>query len=154
MKLMITGHRPNRLGGYGMDSPIVKSIDVELRKIVSALDPDTDVVICGMAQGVDQLFAEICMEFGIPVHAYIPFDGQESRWPDRAKSTYRSLLHRCADVVICSCHPSKSAFLRRNAVMVKAADRAIAVWDGSPGGTGATVSMIKLSGKDLHVISV
>jgi len=155
MKLMITGHRPNRLGGYRMDSATVKSIDAELRKIVSALDPDTDIGICGMAQGVDQMFAEICMEFGIPVHAYVPFYGQEMKWPASAKSAYRSLLHRCDDVVICSDHPSKDAFLVRNATMVKDCDSAVAVWDGrSRSGTGATVSMIKISGKDLHVISI
>lgn len=154
MKLMITGHRPNKLGGYGMDSAVVESIDVELRKIVSALDPAADVAICGMAQGVDQMFAEICMEFRIPVHAYVPFEGQESRWPTQAVTKYRSLLHRCVDVTVCSDHPLMSAFLLRNAMMVRDSDSAIAVWDGSRGGTANTVDMINIRDIPLTMIAI
>lgn len=129
-----------------MDSAIAHHIDDELRKIVAKLDTRTDVAICGMAQGVDQMFAEICMEFHMPVHAYVPFTGQEKRWPITAKNAYKSLINRCDEVVVCSDRQSKSAFILRNALMVKAADQAVAVWDGVPyGGTARTVELIQIA---------
>lgn len=154
MKIMITGHRPNKLGGYSMDSAINKIVEGELRKVVSTLDPAVDIAICGMAQGVDQLFANICMEFGIPVHAYVPFEGQESKWPTIAQKKYRSLINQCDDVVVCAAHSSKGAFLFRNALMVRNSDSAIAVWDGSPGGTAHAVSLIKIAGLHCTMIEV
>ena len=152
MKLMITGHRPDKLGGYGMDSATVAHVEKELRKIVSALDPATDTAISGMAQGADQLFVKICFEFGIRVSAYIPFTGQDSRWPKKAQDEYRALLRRCETVTTCTPHASKDAFNLRNALMIRAADAAIAVWDGSRGGTGNTVSMLRLADVPCEII--
>lgn len=155
MRTMITGHRPHKLGGYSMDSAAVVHIEQEARRIIAALNPLEDVLVCGMAQGVDQLFAGIALELGIPVHAYVPFYGQESQWTDHAKRVYRSLLHRCDSVIFCADRPSKDAYLLRNAVMVQNADVAVAVWDGSPGGgTAHAIDLIHIKGLPLTIIDV
>nr|QNO42831.1 hypothetical protein MGECJJGJ_00010 [Methanosarcinales archaeon ANME-2c ERB4] len=100
------------------------------------------------------MFAEIAFELGIPVHAYVPFYGQESRWPDHAKRMYRSMIHQCESVFFCADRPSKDAFLLRNAVMVKNADVAVAVWNGSPGGTAHAIDLIHIRGLPLTMIDV
>ena len=154
MKLMITGHRPHKLGGYAMNSAAVQHIEEELRKIISQLDPRTDVGICGMAPGADQLFAEICMEFHISVHAYIPFRLREQKWLNTEQRTYRSLLRRCAKVIECNDHVSIEGFQVRNAMMVLAADEAVAVWDGSNSGTANTIKLLNIVQKKFVVIEV
>ena len=140
LRLMVTGHRPPKLGGYGMNSPLVHRIDGQIRKHLDLLRPT--IAITGMALGVDQLFCVACLDKGIPVHAYIPFKGQESRWPTQSQIKYRALLAQCKRVIVCADSPSKSAFHLRNSMMVKACDQALVVWDGSPGGTASTVSLI------------
>ena len=56
--------------------------------------------ITGMAIGVDQDFAEICMDLDIPFLAYIPFVGQENNWPVPVKAEYQNILERSEDIIV------------------------------------------------------
>jgi len=155
MKVMITGHRPDRLGGYNENNTIAQRIKEELKAQITHLladHPDLEL-ITGLAQGVDTWFAEIGLENDIPVHAYIPFSGQQSRWPKAAQDRYSSLLRRCSSAKTICDHPSKKAFLERNDAMIHDCEMAIAVWDGSQNsGTGYTVRRIQKSGKSVVVL--
>jgi uncharacterized phage-like protein YoqJ len=55
-----------------------------------------------MALGVDQDFAEICIQLGIPFTAAVPHLGQEVLWPEESQNKYRGLLGQAAQIVIVS----------------------------------------------------
>jgi len=155
-KVMITGHRPHKLGGYG-ENPTRSKIEKRLKKLLKKLKKNHTkklVVISGMALGVDQWWASIALDLEIDVDAYIPFKGQESRWPERAQKHYRDLLKRCRKVkVSCTGGYAGWKMQRRNEDMVAAADACVAVWDGSKSGTGNCVAHIHTKGKPLKIIN-
>ena len=139
--IMVTGHRPNKVGGYAYPNPIRTWVFNELERILlrAAEAPSAAngvACITGMAIGVDQWFAEVAIRNGIPFLAYIPFKGQESKWPEHSQNTYKDLLTKADNVIICSSGeyaPEKMHI--RNHRMVDDSDYMIAVWDGSKGGT-------------------
>jgi hypothetical protein len=127
-----TGHRPTKLGGYGMDARI------RLRGLaafyLSVTRPSR--VISGMALGWDQVVAEAAIRLHIPVIAAVPFAGQESKWPVERQDFYRELLTHCAKVEIVS--PGEYTIDKmqvRNEWMVDHGDHLTALWDGTSGGT-------------------
>lgn len=131
-----TGHRPPKLGGYGerTDEQLIALAHFILRETKPAK------VISGMALGWDMNVAFAAIRLHIPVVAAVPFKGQDSVWPDHSKQRYTALLNRCAGVHIVS--PGSYASVKmqiRNEWMVDRADYLIALWDGSPGGTGNCV---------------
>ena len=128
-----TGHRPQKLGGFG-ESLLQMWVRVKLREALVDLQPTE--AISGMALGVDQWAAEICVELGIPFIAAVPCDGQEQTWPPPSQRRYHDLLKKAAHVEIVCPGPYESwKMQRRNEWMVDNADVVIAVWDGSSGGT-------------------
>jgi len=132
MLIAATGHRPDKLGGYGVHDARLEAI---ARGYLSLMQPAG--VITGMALGWDTRFALAALSLGLQVHAAVPFEGQESRWPWQSQQTYRSILARCATVtVVCPGGFSKIAMQQRNEWMVDRAVRICAMWDGSAGGTG------------------
>ena len=138
MKIMITGHRPHRIGGYDSDNKTRQYVRKKIREILQAYkELDDDIIgISGMALGADQDFCEVCIELGIPYLAYVPFEGQESVWPDPAKKKYQNLLDQAKETTVVSkgsYSPKKMQI--RNIAMADACDIAIAVWDGTAGGT-------------------
>jgi uncharacterized phage-like protein YoqJ len=128
-----TGHRPNKLGGYNQ-SVNHRLVSLAL-EILTEIKPDH--VISGMAQGWDQALARAATELGIPWTAAVPFFGQESAWPKAAQRRYFDLLNSAADtVIVCQGGYSPEKMQRRNEWMVDRADKVLALWDGSRGGTG------------------
>lgn len=134
--LMITGNRR-------LNDP--ESIRRQLNALIDERRPD--MAISGMAIGADQLFAEICIEKGIPVHAYIPFLGQDNRWSTSMKARYNDILSHCEKKVIVCDSASIAAFQTRNVAMVDASTRAIAVYDGKPGGTKNCIRVLDRESK-------
>lgn len=138
----ITGHRPERLG------PGVRPwLDAALRAQLVDLAPAR--VLTGMAQGVDQWVAEICLELGVPYVAVIPCVGQDGRWGAGARADYRRLVQAAADVVVVS--PGAYAAWKmhaRNRWIVDRCQVLLAVWDGrDEGGTGACVAYARQRGR-------
>lgn len=134
MIVAATGHRPDKLGGY--------SDDIALRLGVIAnrwlLEQNyIDYAISGMALGWDQAVAHQCITLGIPFDAYIPFKGQEQRWPQSAKNHYEYLLAMARRVKVVS----EGGFAgwkmqARNEAMVDTCTHVLALWNGSASGTG------------------
>lgn len=137
MILAGTGHRPNKLRIGALDGyhPAVHARLVDLAR--AALQREAPArVISGMALGWDTALAEAAVEMGIPFDAYVPFAGQESRWPEPSRRRYRDLLARAARVVVVSpggYAPEKMQL--RNERMVDDSELLLALWDGSAGGT-------------------
>lgn len=132
-----TGHRPDKLGGY---APCAQHTRVReaLQSEIIALAPTW--AISGMAQGVDQWAAQICVDLGIRFTAAIPFLGQETAWPTQARREYVTLLEKAFDVeVVAAGGFAAYKMQRRNEWMVDHCDTLVAVWDGSEGGTANCV---------------
>lgn len=129
-----TGHRPNKLGGYSTPNPMYNYIEGQITDTLIQIKPRQ--VISGMALGVDQWAAEVCIKLGIPFLAAIPFRGQELYWPPESRKKYFELLDKAASVEFVN--PGSYASWKmqsRNEWMVNHCDVLIAVFDGTPGGT-------------------
>lgn len=157
MKLvMLTGHRPNKLGGYSTNNPVQKRIRKRLTKILSGLGHKEAKlgVISGMAIGADQIWAEVAVELGIPFSAYMPFKGQESKWPELSQQKYRKLLDKAYHAkFVNDGEYAVWKMQKRNEAMVDDADLCIAVWDGTSGGTANCVEYIIKSGKPCYCLN-
>lgn len=138
MIIAATGHRLGpKLGGY--DGKTRLALGGLATEYLSRERPDK--VISGMALGWDQAVAAACVALGIPFIAAVPFEGQEGRWPTEARERYARLLD-CAvrveiilDLQYGSTSEINKAMQARNEWMVDRADKMVALWDGSWGGT-------------------
>lgn len=136
MIVAVTGHRPNKLGyewdGHG---PVSDKIRAWLRTQLNTLQPTG--CISGMALGVDQIFAELCVEMGISFLAAVPCLGQDARWPPASQKRYRELIDKAFEVVYVTDEPyhNPECMQLRNEWMVDHCDLLLAVWNGSKGGT-------------------
>jgi uncharacterized phage-like protein YoqJ len=138
MIVAFTGHRPNKLGGFLLPNPTYIHVCQQLEKTLKELQPTE--AISGMALGIDSWAANICIKLGIPFTAAIPFIGQQKAWPQTSQKTYHALLNKAAKQVIVSEGGYTAAKMQiRNQYMCDRCDVLIAVWDGSPGGTGNCV---------------
>jgi uncharacterized phage-like protein YoqJ len=141
-----TGHRPNKLGGYGLDAFNKLARIAEL----FLTENRPDVVIIGMALGWDQALAVAAIRLGIPLKAYVPFLGQESKWPKDSQQLYHLILEECQEVKVCSegsYNPYKMQL--RNEMMVNDCTNVLAMWDGTEGGTANCIRYAKKVGKPI-----
>lgn len=143
-----TGHRPNKLGGYGDEVYIrlVKTAEWGL----ASMPNRPEAVISGMALGWDQALANAALNINIPLWAYVPFEGQESMWPRKSKDAFYRLSDESEKKVICSegdYAPWKMQV--RNERMVDDSDEVLALWDGSGGGTGNCVQYARKKNKNI-----
>lgn len=128
-----TGHRPDKLGGYGAG---VSSRLVDLAR-AALIRYRPNEVISGMALGWDTALALAAIELGIPLTAAVPFEGQERKWRPEQQEQFRAILALATTVVVVS--PGGYAVWKmqiRNEWMVDRATAMLALWDGSGGGTG------------------
>jgi uncharacterized phage-like protein YoqJ len=142
MKVMVTGHRPEKIGGHDKDNFVRVALRAAMRERLLVHAPE--VTITGMALGIDQDFAAVCLDLKIPFIAAVPFAGQESMWPRESQEWYRYLLTLAHEVVYVS-EPgyARDKMFIRNEWMVDHVGPdgvVIAVWDGSSGGTGSCVN--------------
>lgn len=138
MIIAATGHRPNKLGGYQYEAyeKLVRLARDYIQKV-----QQLDGVISGMALGWDQAWCDAALREGVPVHAAVPFEGQERQWPHASQVQYRQLLSECKSVTIVSPGGfSGKAMQVRNEWMVDRCHRVCALFDGTYGGTGNCVN--------------
>ena len=148
--LGITGHRPSKLGGYGENTLRIKVRDA-MRREFERLNPLR--VLSGMALGVDQWAVELAISMHIPFHAFIPFAGQESKWPLDQQRYYHQLL-KAAERTIYVSNEGYAAWKmqRRNEAVVNLCDHLLAVFDGGSGGTANCVSYAERKGRPITLI--
>lgn len=137
-----TGHRPDKLGGYSIETTIrlTRFAIQELRY------RKPSYVISGMAQGWDQALAYAATELHIPWAAYIPFAGQESRWPQAAQEEYGLLLSKAdRQFTVCGGEYAAYKMQKRNERMVNDCDLLLALYNGTPGGTANCVRYARMT---------
>lgn len=100
-RIGISGHRPNRLGGYNWDSQINTSIRSYFRDILTELleqSDETYTVISGVALGFDQYIADVVIKLKkeykgrIFLEAAIPFRDQYTVWSPADIDRYFKIL--------------------------------------------------------------
>lgn len=151
MIVSFTGHRPNKLGGYTIPNLIYNNVTSQIEKTLRELKPEK--AISGVALGVDQWAAKVCIKLGIPFIAAIPFEGQEKIWPQESKDRYNDLLKKAAETIyVCSPEYAAWKMQKRNIWMVDNSDVLIAIWDQTSGGTANCVKYAKSIGKKIILI--
>lgn len=153
MKILAgTGHRPPKLGGYKLPNPIYIKVCQQTEKIL--LEEKPDKVISGMALGFDLWLAHVAIKLGIPVLAAVPFDGQESAWPQSSQQLYNALLKKASEIIIVSEGGySASKMQVRNEFMVDKCDLVLACYNGDQtGGTANCIAYAKNKNKPIIYI--
>ena len=143
MILMATGHRPEYLiCKYDEKHPWLINLKDKLYAFLHHHRFDIEFAISGMALGWDTWFAEECLKLRIPLHAYIPFVGQEERWSFSAQKRYKDIIKACDKINLISRNYSKSAFLERNKAMINNTSHIAALWNPKmkTGGTFFTIN--------------
>ena len=143
MKVAFTGHRPDKLGGWGADNRIkmnvMLSLEVELVKLAKE-HPGDLTCISGMALGFDLWAAETCVDMSIPFIAAVPFDGHDKLWPAHNRKFYDAMVAKAQSIVVVT-QGGYAAWKmqRRNQWMVDNSDLLIGAWNGTDGGTANCV---------------
>lgn len=94
----VTGHRPQRLGLTYSERDRRLLARFALTTLGTCCDLDA-TLLTGMALGWDQACAEAAQSLDMPYIAAVPFEGQESTWPEEAQRRYRQLIDSAALVV-------------------------------------------------------
>ena len=152
--LCFTGHRPDKLGTR-------RDID-ELRlqlhmRIVQAISEGFTDFYCGMAMGTDILAGELVIALQrqypeLRLIAVLPFPEQSKGWPADWKRRWSALLYQADEQVVLYPSYRQGCFHARNRYMVDHAQRVIAVYNGSPGGTRMTVEYARKKGVPVDLI--
>lgn len=150
MKIAATGHRPVLMPcSYNENHPWAIKVKKKTTEYLENQKPD--IGISGMAIGFDTWFAESCLNLGIDLYAYIPFEGQSSNWPKISQTRYQNILNKAKFVNICCKQYEKDCFLKRDRRMVDDSDKILALlnFDIKKGGTFYTVNYAKNNKKEV-----
>jgi len=156
----VTGHRADMLRGGGLEA-LRTSIRDTLELIAAAggdlLETERDCFAAGpcqrrfvspIADGADQIAAQVALEHGWELEVILPFERSAYRASlanDRARKTYDELIGRASSVLELPGNPANGleAYVMTGRATVAHCDMLIAVWDGLPprgrGGTGEVV---------------
>ena len=143
----VSGHRPPKLGGY-TEKVNLRLITLAI-KWLSANRPDE--VISGMALGWDLAIAEAAVILGIPFIAAVPCPTQSMQWPMESRTRWDTLFLAASRVHIVSPEYTRTCMQERNIWMVDNSTQLLALWDGSPGGTG---NCIKYASGKLPIVNL
>ena len=156
MKVCVTGHRPDKLYGYDLNHKNYTKLKKLLKDLL--VDLGCTEAISGMALGVDTLYALAVLElrdegYPIKLHCAIPCKNHCSAWSSASRKQYADILAKADKVVLVSDEEYKPWLMqKRNEYMVDRADKVIAVWNGTSGGTANCVKYAKAEGK--HIIRI
>lgn len=152
MKICVTGHRPDKLYGYNLKDSRYKKL---FKKFKELLIEDCTEAITGMALGADTLFALAVIKlkqegYDIKLHCAIPCRNHSKNWNNSDQTLYSYILKNADEVKLVSDEDYRPYLMqKRNEYMVDHADKVIAVWDGSKGGTYNCVKYAEMQNKEI-----
>jgi uncharacterized phage-like protein YoqJ len=137
--LGVTGHRPDKLGGYG------HSVHIDLvRTAKFCLDQIKPVLVnTGMALGWDQAVADACIQLNIPFDAYVPCPEQPDKWPAESKKKWEELIKKAHYVRYSSDFYHAGVMNLRNRHIVDNSNKILALWNGDR--SGGTFNCVDLA---------
>ena len=140
------GHRPEKLpwGSDEMDKGCIALQKRMWSAVETAYEAGYRHFICGMARGCDFYFAEMILTLrrerpGVTLEAAIPCRDQASRWAARDRDRWQKLVEACDRKTVLQERYVRGCMQQRNRYMVDHSSLVIAAFDGSPGGTLATL---------------
>jgi len=146
-----TGHRPCYCPClYDAKHPWLIEKKKQLRDSLVAYGPS--LVITGMAIGWDTWLAQEALFLDIPIACYIPFPGQQNKWPEESRKEYDHIVSRAKIVKNISDSYSKNAFFKRDEAMIDDCTQVFALWNSEEvksGGTYHTVQYALSKGKPI-----
>jgi hypothetical protein len=150
MNVGITGHK-------NIPHEARDAICHRLQQILAASTrPVTGVT--SLADGADQLFADVVLEQGGRLHVIVPCRDYETTFDTRdGVLRFKTLIARAAEVeTLPYASASNEAYLAAGRSVVDSSDMLLAVWDGQPaGGTGGTADIVAYArSKPLPVVVV
>ena len=151
----ITGHRDLVPADMAEAGPIRAAVRGHLERLADAHPSTPLLVVSGMAEGADQLVAEVALELGHDVVAALPKppDAYERDFTTPgAVAALHTLLDRCLGVSVVepvegAGSPDTAAYVSLGLFLVRHARILLALWDGEPargaGGTAHVVAMMR-----------
>jgi uncharacterized phage-like protein YoqJ len=142
--------------GYNLSDNRYLKLKEQFKQIL--IEENCTEAITGMALGVDTVFALAVLElkdkgYNIKLHCAIPCLNHSSKWFEESVVLYKEILDKADVVKFVTEQPYQVWMMqKRNEYMVNRADKVIAVWDGSKGGTGNCVAYAKKQNKDIILI--
>jgi len=146
-----TGHRPKFCPcKYKDDHPWLADLKDRLRSFLSNQEC---IVRSGMALGWDLWLAEVALELGIEVHAYVPFQGQAQNWPTKSRKKYEKVINQVGEIHYTSEEYYPNVFLDRDIQLIEGSNEVLALLnpEAKTGGTYYTVNEAKKRG--IHVVN-
>ena len=136
-----TGHRPEKLDKTPEE--VQAWLETQIDKAIS--DGYT-TFIAGCAMGVDIWAGQIVIRKketrpGLHLIAATPWPGFSRRWNEAWQEQYKELLKNADLVVNVDTHYHSAVFQQRNEWLVDHSHRAIAYFNGAPGGTSKQSTM-------------
>jgi hypothetical protein len=112
--------------------------------------------LSSLADGADQIFADVLLRGGGTLHAVIPCWGYASTFDVAGRENYLRLLNAARSVTtLAYAKPSEQAYDAAGQYIVEHCDVLVAVWDGQPavgrGGTADAVAHARRLGRDVAV---
>ncbi|MFF2194024.1 hypothetical protein [Streptomyces sp. NPDC058157] len=149
-RIGVTGHR-------SIPDACLPQVEAGLRAVLGG-HPGPLEALSSLADGADQMFAAIALEYGAELTVVIPSGDYEDTFRDGGGlAAYRRLRQRATqEVVMAFPRSTDEAYYAAGTYIADACDRLVAVWDGLParghGGTGEIVAYARALGKPVTVI--
>lgn len=156
-----TGHRPQSLP-FRYNENDIRCVKLKQRLYDEILrmisENNISHFISGMALGVDTYAAEIVLELKkqwmqIILECAIPCENQSEKWKERDRDRYFGIIEKCDKETLLQTQYTSDCMEKRNKYIVDHSDYVIAVWDGSPSGTGKTVRYAQAQNKPVIIIN-
>jgi ribonuclease HI len=148
--VLVTGHRPDRLGGYEPNPQSTAVRDRIERTLAAMVEVDGPLtVVSGLRLGAEQLGAEAAIALGLPLVAVLPFPNPDAPWPKTSREWFAEVVG-AADVAItleqkepATKQLAGAAIARRDAWLARQVDAAVVVWDQEDDAVGRQVRSLE-----------
>lgn len=115
--------------------------------------------LTGMEQGIGLIAAELVLDLkqtypgsGIRLVAVLPYEGQANEWNEATRERYFHILSKADEVITLQPRYTTTCMQEHSRYLVDASSHLIAVWNGSRGTTGSTVSYAKRKGRSITIL--
>jgi hypothetical protein len=148
--VLVAGHRPGELGGYG-DNPVAAGVRTRLGEMLAAMrevdGPFT--VVSGLRLGAEQLGAEAALEQKVPLVAVLPYPEPDSPWPPESRRRFAGLVAQAKKAITLdrksptSKQAAGMALGKRDAWLARQVDAAVVVWVQEDRDVGRLVQVLE-----------
>ncbi|MFI5985512.1 hypothetical protein ACIQWR_34625 [Streptomyces sp. NPDC098789] len=149
-RIGVTGHR-------SLPDEVIAHVEDGLRAVLDGHDGPLEA-LSSLAEGADQLFADIALQCGADLTVVIPSADYEATFGGGAPLAGFHRLRGLAaqEVRLDFARSTDEAYYAAGTFIADSCDRLVAVWDGLParghGGTGEIVAYARALGKPVTVL--